>query len=74
MAKKKKFRCYVEFHARISTDIMATDKETAKAEIDKIDLSDAVKKFARRKWSCWQLNGGCTKVKEVVTVKREIEQ
>lgn len=25
MAKKKKFRCYVEFHARISTDIMATD-------------------------------------------------
>ena len=73
MTQMKKFRVYVRFETRISTEVMATDKENAQAQIDALDLTEATRHFCNREWDNWEINGGIYKVKEVVTDTREIE-
>lgn len=70
---KRKFRVYVEFTARICTDVEASDKETVRAEIEKIDLAEAVRTLGGRDWQCLETSGGVSRVSEVVKVTREME-
>ena len=72
--KKKKFRVYVKLKARISTDIMASSKEEAKALINSINLNDSLKNIDGREWDVWQSSNGVERVSEVVKTTSEIER
>lgn len=73
MPDLKKYRVYVHLDTRISTDVLAKDKDAAKRQIDSLDFSEGVKHVCDREWDFHELSGGVSNVKEVVIHSHEIE-
>jgi len=71
MAKRKKYRVYVEFATRLSTDVSAESAVAAKESIDRFDYSKALESLGGKKWKSWELHGG---VKKVCEVRKRIEE
>ena len=74
MAKNRKFRVYVEFTTRLSTDVFAESAESAYESIDKFEFSKALDKLGGRRWQSWELHGGVKKVCEVLKRTEEYEK
>ena len=74
MTQMKKFRVYVRLETRISTEVMATDKEHAKAQIDALDIHEGLQHICGREWDCWETSGGVYKANELVMETKEVER
>ena len=73
MTNMKKYRVYVNLSNRISTEVLAPDADSAKAQIDSLDFHDAMRHICGREWDCWETSGGVAKVREIVQSIGEYE-
>ena len=73
MAKKRKFRVYVDFTTRIGTDVFAESAEEAGEKISAL-YQRGLERLGGRRWTVWELHGGVKKICEVLKRTEEYEQ
>ena len=74
MSDMKKYRVYVEFHAEMSTEVMAVDKESALKQVDELISFGILQNLGGLSWDCIELDGGAKKARELVYKIKEVEK